>query len=1411
MNIYQKNLLTKQIYPLKKINNKWIIEKYYKMNSFFLIEKMNKYSNVINIANCLLDGHKFKITDKGESRYIKFNNNTLYIDSPKNDYIYTIIEGGFGNQLFMIFNIIALSKKYKKKYNIKYDDNYIKNYLKSKNTLRKSSSEYNLFKKIEFNNIDYNNFIKYQEKDYKYNKITLLPKNNYYIKGYFQSYKYFWNNKDEIKEALFIDDNIINEIKNKFKKYNKPILSIHIRLGDYLLDTDFHPIPTIDYYRQALSYYNLDKYQIILFSDNIELAKQKLAEFKLNYIDANTINTNDEYQFYMLCLSNVKICANSSFSLMSCYFNEIYNFIDNAEYIFPHKWFGKKGPNYDVNDLMPNYKFFVINYDNIEEYNKKRYDVVTTLHIKDKDRYNFFLKYNKKYLTNAHRFYYVSYQKYDDLESNFVSESKYQFSKNDVIDYIKDYIPNYRWGWYYQQLLKLYSFRANITSKEFILIFDSDILLLKPLLLFDNDKPILYKRNTGNKKIHTPYKISMEYILPELKGLSNDSGICHLMLFKKDLLEDLLIKIEKYYKKEAWKVCLDSVIYYIKNYNYNESVLSEYELYYAYIKKYKYYKIDTNLKYSDISLNNIDLTDTKYNYIADHHYESRKKDDWMKDNLIEEEIIDIEKLDNIINKYLHIELKYKKYYKENCNIYLKKIFKYLDNRYIFNNFNDDKIYSIIYHEARDITINFRKNIDIIISNINSCIDKSVLLKKNIYIKNIETNIRKKNKFYFGIVIPVYNRYYITKIFLECLKKNINFDSIVFCIVDDGSEERVITEIKNLKEFNYIKIYCNRINNMYSSHNTIIPGSMYPMTLYIGHELLKSRCKILGVLDSDSFICSNYFRICENFTKYLNMNKTILSGFNSYSEAHKIYKKGKINNIPVLYKNMVGGISQLYSTKLYEEFKYKFTGEESVNLWAYDYDYQISNFMNNNNKQYICIENSIVQHIGIKTSMIRNNNKLKNNEKNIIRDVYNILTDISTKDNLKIEFDSDKHLQFNKNIIDPIFNNVWINSFIDKIYYINLDEREDRKEIMEKQFKYFGISNYERISAVKPQFNSKYSNQFINNQIELFLQDEEIVDDLILDIPSKYISDFSKEYIKSKSAENRRKYILGALGCKMSHINILRLAKENNYDNILMIEDDALFHNYFIDYFNKLIENIINIDYDMIWLSPNWLYKNNGEIMNRCQSYKYINDNFAKVNGSLSIDGNYGSTSNNAGNIFSKKCINFILENFENTKQQEMDLWYRNNIQINSKVYTTIPNLIRQRVEESNIEEYKVNYDKDIHYKTRQKFNIFTVVEEKNKEIYLNNLKNNLQKMIGYEKIYYLSDKKLFDNEILYHVNINNLESNLEVLKEKFHEKVTDNNIKYFYYMDVNTYLKDNFFPFDENNNLVIKDTFFCKK
>ena len=389
----------------------------------------------------------------------------------------------------------------------------------------------------------------------------------------------------------------------------------------------------------------------------------------------------------------------------------------------------------------------------------------------------------------------------------------------------------------------------------------------------------------------------------------------------------------------------------------------------------------------------------------------------------------------------------------------------------------------------------------------------------------------------------------------------------------------------------------------------------------------------------------------------------------------------------------------------------------------------------------------------------------------------------------------------------------INTLIDKIYYINLDERVDRKIKMEEQFRKLGITNYERISAVKPVFNPKYKNKYVDTQINNYLNNKKnftckygIINDLIKDINIKYILDFSKLYIKSKSKENRRKYILGALGCKMSHLKIIKQAYEKKYENILVLEDDALFHEDFNNYFHKLIFNLKNIDFDMIWLAPNWLLKENKGILNRCYTYKYINENLAWVNSSRSIDKYYGSTSSTGGQILSRKCIKYIMEIFERSKQYEIDIWFRENIQKNGKVYSPVPNLLRQDVGKSNIEEVIVNYDKDLHYKTRFKFNIFTIVNEENKDKYIKNLSHNLMKMIGYENIYYLSEKELFDNEILHFFDIKKLEGDIKL---NFVKNV-NHNIQHYYYMDINTRFEDNFLPFDENNNLIQSENFYCK-
>ena len=1761
------------VWNTQKIKKEYVKNHEFVFHSNFkhLVEYKNESNSAYKYIKTLMDSHKFDV--KMEA------------------YVTHELNGGFGNQLFQIFNLISLSHKYNLCINFKYNINYSDDYYKEHKVIRNNPTKYLLFNNIKFNNnydITYDNYI-YQDCIYK--EIILNKNKNYKIDGYFQSYKYFYTYQNEIKNYLHIDNNLLNIIKLKLNSFNKQILGIHIRLGDFLKLSDVHYVQPYEYYKNALCKYNLNDYQIIIFTDSKNESLKILSKLNIKYIFSDELNINyniksDELDFYILCLSKIRICSNSTFSLMTCYLNEMYNFIDNATYIFPYKWYGPKGPEYNTLDILPldnpkfkliqsykvavifyhkniyklfnkewinkcinsilnqqncvfdiyeinygikkysifknhklenhvfynknyethveamtflleelfdnknydivfntnlddfydknrfyyqlsdiyqndtylnstlfkfidennniktnmknnmciykndefkfcklqcinennynekikyssikscmnkrniinhsgvcytkkfwnsfdknnnklrylneqipcedyslfyrsisnnvniniinkclinyrihnnqittkhnkilsevnidnlckelynkiinnkldlcsyfkdfcininkfnfnnniinkitnkyiiynkkilsiifnhnltiqyyinalsyfnlkEYQIIIYNYnkildvlnldyilaDNIsnnlelqtymlilsnviisddssfsilsrlmnEKYNLKsdymyilpsnlkynnnnlklnykfllintekiinnnniniKYDVFSCLHSKDKERYKYFLKYNKIKLINSDKFYYVSYNKYDDINSEHISENKYSFSKNDVINYIKDYIPDYRWGWYYQQLLKLYLFKNSRIKKEYVLILDADIIFLNYLNLFEKDIPLLFKRNTSGP-VNKPYLICQEYILPNIKNINtNNSGICHFMLFKRELINELLDNIERIHKKPAWKSILDQVIKYIKEYGYNESIFSEYELYYNFIKDKNEYKYKNNFNYVDQNLKDVNINDINYDMIADHDYQSRDINEWKKVNLIDKSDKDKEpnKLDEIINFRIKID-----------NII----------KYSLNNI-PDSLNNIIHNK---------------------------------YIKKISTNISKKEQFYFGIVIPIFNRYYITKIFLECLKININFSSILFCIVDDGSDQDVLKEYNNLN-FKYIIVYCNRnVNeNKYSSNNTIIPGSMYPMTLYIGHELLKHYCKILGVLDSDSFISDDYFNTSKQIIEKLNMDNTIYSGFNSYSEVHKIIKTDSICNKEILYKNMVGGISQFYSVDLYEKFKYKFTGEESVNLWGYDYDYQISDYMSKNNKVYICLKYSNIQHIGIKSTMIRNNVSLNNNDKYLLNIIYELLINPTIKNTLNFEFDFDINLKFNEDKINKIFKNIIINNFIDKIFYINLDERIDRKEIIEQQFKHFGITKYERISAIKPKFNPKYNDRFIDNQIELFLKNKEIIHDLILDIPIKYISDFSKEYIKSKSLKNRRKYILGALGCKMSHLKVFNLAKE--YDNILLIEDDALFHSNFIDYLNKLIVNLknINYDYDIVWLCPNWLYKDYGGILNRCNSYKYINDVFAQVDSSLSIDGYYGSTSNNGGNIFSKKCINYILEKIKNTKQQEIDLWYRQNIQINNKVYTSIPNLIKQRVEKSDIEEYQVNYDKDIHYQTRQKFNIFTIVVEKNKKIYLDNLKNNLQKMIGYEKIYYISEKKILNNEILHYVNIKNLESNIEELKKNFHKKVSDNNIKYFYYMDVNTFLKDDFYPFNENNNLINKNNFY---
>ena len=104
-------------------------------------------------------------------------------------------------------------------------------------------------------------------------------------------------------------------------------------------------------------------------------------------------------------------------------------------------------------------------------------------------------------------------------------------------------------------------------------------------------------------------------------------------------------------------------------------------------------------------------------------------------------------------------------------------------------------------------------------------------------------------------------------------------------------------------------------------------------------------------------------------------------------------------------------------------------------------------------------------------------------------------------------------------------------------YINLDDREDRRHIVEEEFKKVGLAP-ERIAGTK---------------------------------------------IKATNVSQ----VDGALGCAMSHLRALYMAKERK-SNIFIFEDDVMF----INNYEKIIEGAVNdlttLDYHMFYLGANIL-------------------------------------------------------------------------------------------------------------------------------------------------------------------------------------------------------------------------------
>jgi len=176
-----------------------------------------------------------------------------------------------------------------------------------------------------------------------------------YIKGSFQSEKYFFT----IKDLLMTEFTPRFQIDEKYLQYSEKILasnsiSLHVRRGDYVSNPRIHEkhgVCPISYYKRAVDLIqsNLLDARFYIFSDDIEWAKANLDFIRgKTFIDhRENSNHSDIQELWLMSLCKNHIIANSSYSWWGAWLAK-----NNKKIVIAtQKWFLNSPHN--TKDLLP--------------------------------------------------------------------------------------------------------------------------------------------------------------------------------------------------------------------------------------------------------------------------------------------------------------------------------------------------------------------------------------------------------------------------------------------------------------------------------------------------------------------------------------------------------------------------------------------------------------------------------------------------------------------------------------------------------------------------------------------------------------------------------------------------------------------------------------------------------------------------------------------------------------------------------------------------------------------------------------------------------------------------------------------------------------------------------------------------
>ena len=271
-------------------------------------------------------------------------------------FVSTKLMGGLGNQLFQLFTTIA--------YSIRTGCQPIFTYSEQLTVGRTRNTYWSnlLYGLKKFTTQNMFGFPVYSESGFHYMPLPVYNGNSFLLYGYFQSHKYFDNEKGEICKMINLTEQqtaITSEYPSYFASEYQTI-SMHFRLDDYKAIQHIHPVMPYEYYRNAIVHMIgtvlgelplkiLCFYQECDFADVNVIITRLQTEFDFVTFEHIDHTIEDWKQILLMSCCKHNIIANSTFSWWGAYFGQ------SADKIicYPAQWFGPS-LSHNTAALFPN-------------------------------------------------------------------------------------------------------------------------------------------------------------------------------------------------------------------------------------------------------------------------------------------------------------------------------------------------------------------------------------------------------------------------------------------------------------------------------------------------------------------------------------------------------------------------------------------------------------------------------------------------------------------------------------------------------------------------------------------------------------------------------------------------------------------------------------------------------------------------------------------------------------------------------------------------------------------------------------------------------------------------------------------------------------------------------------------------